>query len=72
MTGISYILHELCDTHIIPLFSLYNLIMPGYTNKKDKKESFSGEPSIADVISSSPVHTILAKMLKKHKLILTK
>ena len=46
--------------------------MPGYTNKKDKKESFSGEPSIADVISSSPVHTILAKMLKKHKLILTK
>lgn len=40
--------------------------MPSYGNSK--KESFTGEPTIADIILNSPVHTILAKLLKKHRL----
>jgi uncharacterized surface protein with fasciclin (FAS1) repeats len=44
--------------------------MPGYGTSNSKTEKFTGEKiSIADVILSSPVHTILAKLLKKFKLI---
>ena len=42
--------------------------MPGYNPSPKKKESFTGELSIADIIESSPVHTLLAKYLKQFKL----
>jgi uncharacterized surface protein with fasciclin (FAS1) repeats len=45
--------------------------MPAFYGKsKSKTEKFTAEKiSIADVILSSPVHTILAKLLKKVKLL---
>ena len=45
--------------------------MPGYGSpkKEKKKESFTGEVTIADVIESSPVHTIMLKLLKQYRLL---